>query len=643
MSFPLLLSQAVSAISQLGHEHARLGRIEAALSCFRMAFALDDNHFSAMIDSANCLRELGRLDDAESDLLVVLNANPDNPWALHSLGVIRQRQGDDAQAAECFLRAASVDGAGFENDSSNTHLAMSLSRLGRHKDALDLLKACMERRPDDLSLLISLAETSLNLGDFVGAVDASRKAISLDGNHPTAVVSLVRSLEGMGLQREAQEALSLGKQRLGFVPEIWALELGLLRSQGRIAEAYKIVQDVVDKDEHLSASIFFSAAIFFIESGYFENADRLISKAPSSSAHEKAHVEFVHARLSLFRGEFDASLSHYRQVQLLNPDWNLSLDYAQLGLWSLNLPLAYEALSLAASPSAAHRAAISHYNGVLFNYQRSQSVIERFQYLAATALQPKMKYIAQMVREHPESVPLAVAFLRALVDSGSIGLYTSWDRSDTDNIPRNIVQYWESDIPDDVRIITEQWATMNPEYNYSLYDFKSAGDFIKENFPDHIFQGFADAPQPARRANIFRYAYLYLHGGVYVDADERCLIPLSEWLPHSVKCVAAVKDLGVLNCNFVAIAAGSAVMKTALEGAVSSIINRNVDPLWLTNGPGRFTTSLATYAAEMYDGNDLDMIFLDRNEEQQFFATDFTLLYKSSPDHWWLDEYHKAD
>ena len=68
----------------------------------------------------------------------------------------------------------------------------------------------------------------------------------------------------------------------------------------------------------------------------------------------------------------------------------------------------------------------------------------------------------------------------------------------------------------------------NSGYRYEFYDDTRIEEFLKHEFPPEVFQAYNKLAIGAAKADFFRYAILYKHGGVYVDIDGAILRPLSE-------------------------------------------------------------------------------------------------------------------
>lgn len=84
----------------------------------------------------------------------------------------------------------------------------------------------------------------------------------------------------------------------------------------------------------------------------------------------------------------------------------------------------------------------------------------------------------------------------------------------------HIFQYWNNlnTIPNDVLKATNTWRT-TASGRHTLYDRKTATSFLLEHFGSVAVDAFNSSAHPAQEADLVRLAWLYINGGVYVDAD----------------------------------------------------------------------------------------------------------------------------
>lgn len=99
------------------------------------------------------------------------------------------------------------------------------------------------------------------------------------------------------------------------------------------------------------------------------------------------------------------------------------------------------------------------------------------------------------------------------------------------SIPKIIFQTWKSknDIPDNFAYWSNSFKNKNPDFKYRLWDDKDNRAFIAKNFP-WFLEKYDNFPAEIYRADVVRYFFLFLYGGIYADMDTQCLKPLDETL-----------------------------------------------------------------------------------------------------------------
>lgn len=70
-------------------------------------------------------------------------------------------------------------------------------------------------------------------------------------------------------------------------------------------------------------------------------------------------------------------------------------------------------------------------------------------------------------------------------------------------------------------------SLQNGEYIYVLMDDDEIIKFVKMYFPQY-YQVFVDLQYPIQRADMVRYMWLYLYGGIYMDLDYEILKPFDD-------------------------------------------------------------------------------------------------------------------
>ena len=96
----------------------------------------------------------------------------------------------------------------------------------------------------------------------------------------------------------------------------------------------------------------------------------------------------------------------------------------------------------------------------------------------------------------------------------------------------------------------------NPDYDYIFFDDIDARNFIKQNFTENILphsekmeNNLSDILKAydllkcgALKADFFRYCYLYVNGGIYIDSKISCILELDDIINSDDKFVICKDD-----------------------------------------------------------------------------------------------------
>ncbi len=146
------------------------------------------------------LHRHGRPDDAETLYRRILDCAPDQPDALHYLGVLlHQRDRSDA-AVDLIRRSIDLDPG--QPDRYN-NLGNVLIERGRLAEAADAYQAAIARRPEHADAWNNLGALYRELGRYDAAADAYQKAIALAPDHVDAYNNYGNLLSRQNRVREA--------------------------------------------------------------------------------------------------------------------------------------------------------------------------------------------------------------------------------------------------------------------------------------------------------------------------------------------------------------------------------------------------------------------------------------------------------
>lgn len=88
---------------------------------------------------------------------------------------------------------------------------------------------------------------------------------------------------------------------------------------------------------------------------------------------------------------------------------------------------------------------------------------------------------------------------------------------------RRIVQFWDdlSRLPKDVEECMETWKTLEKsDFEIQVFDENAARDFIRVRLGARYERAFDNCYHPSMKSDYFRYSYIFVEGGFYVDADD---------------------------------------------------------------------------------------------------------------------------
>ena len=207
------------------------------------------NASTASYEQALALYQSGDFERAREAALELLQASPQDPNLLRLAGKAGVELGD-AEAVGRLEQAANGDP---ENPDAWRDLADGLLAEGRIEDAANAIKKAVERRPDDVTLLVDLAHVAHASGNTDVAIATLEQVLELDFGNVAALRGLV------GMYREAnrpEDALRAGRKVVAYRPEdvltaldVAELTLALDRPEEAV-EAFRWLRDIDDEPDH---------------------------------------------------------------------------------------------------------------------------------------------------------------------------------------------------------------------------------------------------------------------------------------------------------------------------------------------------------------------------------------------------------
>ncbi|MGD0193213.1 MAG: tetratricopeptide repeat protein [Rhizomicrobium sp.] len=334
----------------------------------------------ARFQQAMALFQSGRLADAEPMFRDFLEQVPDNPAALHMLGVIALQTGRPERAKD--LIASSI--AQFPGDPlAQRNLGFALSLLGQHEEALESYDRAISLKADFANAHFNRGVALNALGRHEGALRAYDEAIRADQHYAEAHNNRANTLNEL---RRHADALDAADRAIRLSPGF--------------AEAYT------------------NRGVALIGLTQFENALTSLDRATAIDARFwPAYANRGNALGEL--GRWDESLASYEQAMALNPfyaECDRIIDNARDGALLPGHAL-LAALAICKWEGIEQRLA-----DIAFRVNHGQSVSPPFPLLLAST-QPELQKAAAEI--HVRSADIAVAPDVAAHDRIRIGYFSA--------------------------------------------------------------------------------------------------------------------------------------------------------------------------------------------------------------------------
>lgn len=226
----------------------------------------------------------GRLDLAAAVYEAALRENPDNPTALHLLGLVAIQQGNPAQSVALIGRSVALrpdDAIAHSNlgeayraigevdkaiascrtalalrpvyPEAHSNLGLILTRCGQLDAAIDHFRVAILQKPDFAAAHNGLGNALRQSGDKAAAVEQYRRAVALDPRSAEARSNLGRMLLDEG---DPNSALAHCEEAVRLRPNLAAAQTNLanvLIVHGRLEEAKACLFEAVRLEPNVAA------------------------------------------------------------------------------------------------------------------------------------------------------------------------------------------------------------------------------------------------------------------------------------------------------------------------------------------------------------------------------------------------------
>ena len=195
----------------------------------------------------------GRLKEAEAIYREVLKAHPDNPDALHLLGVLARQAGKHDAAIDLIRRAIAKNG---QNPTYHANLGTALEASGKREEALAAYRQAIEVKPDYPEAHYKLGAALRASDKPSDAVQALRRAIQSKPDFAEAHNELGSLLRA---GRKKDMAIEAFRRAIKIKPDYADAHYNLgvtLQGAGRLDEAIQALQRAVEIKPDVDSPMF---------------------------------------------------------------------------------------------------------------------------------------------------------------------------------------------------------------------------------------------------------------------------------------------------------------------------------------------------------------------------------------------------
>jgi mannosyltransferase OCH1-like enzyme len=171
-------------------------------------------------------------------------------------------------------------------------------------------------------------------------------------------------------------------------------------------------------------------------------------------------------------------------------------------------------------------------------------------------------------------------------------------------IPKQLFQTYKTDRLSWVtRLNIWKIRRQNRDYAYHFYDDAAVEAFFENEMPPEYAATYRRLTIGAAKADFFRYAILYVKGGVYLDLDSSIRRPLDRFIrPDDVAVITREGNPGLYVQWGLIFDKGHPILKRTLEMVLDNInTHRYPHDVHATTGPGVYTQAINACIAENPD------------------------------------------
>ncbi len=623
------------------------GDTQATITLVKETAAHSPDPVTTLVNAAN--QALNHRDFATARAITqeIATSDPNSMHAAMIDGRIYRAEQNRAEAHAAFAIAAE---RAPHLAAPLIELAAECMALGQAETASAHLDAALALEPENIQALLQRAERHRATKEIAPALELLRRARASSPTSPWPYLNEAQLLASEGDLESACALIAEGRNVCTPAPVFAAREGGLLQEAGYLDRA-RAVFDEASATFPRDVWLWTSRVNLAIAMGDFKLAEQALIDPPASTPSDRARVLIVRARLAEAHWHIEDALRYLEEASSGDPaNASAAQELVKLSLFNFDLAGAKRHLQ-----TYAHlQSATANAAGRSPNFTQSQlgQIFDEFSIdarlvatVAALARQTdwqRLTGLTELVRRNPDSTATALGLLIGLRRMGTFADTNATDLSVggavAPSIPRVICQYWDGAVPPgDIRSMINSWIATHRDYRHQLFNDATALQYLRDHCTPDASKAFQRTRDRAQRADLFRMAYLYTHGGIYIDADDRCRGSLEQLLKPGKTLVVFQEDYGSIANNFIAVVPGHQIIRRALDRAVEAILRGDRDIVWLSTGPGMFSRSFTAALCEQATPLVQALVNIevpDRHQVRRALVPYCQAGYKRSPRHW---------
>lgn len=253
----------------------------------------------------------GRFRDAEVIYANILKSQPDNPDALHMLGVLAHQQGNNTLAAKLIEKAINIKA----NSGMHGNLGVVLQAQGKLELALRSFETALRLNPKDVTARFNLGNTYKDLGKYQAALTCYQQGLSEKPDFADGYNGLGVTQKALGNIAAAEASF---RRAIALLPNHAEAHSNLgatLKEQGKLSAALESCLTASSLKSDFFQNFNNIGNVYFAQ-GDFQSAHSAYSKAASinpknaSSWNNLANVQRVQGQLTIAIENYQSAIKN---------------------------------------------------------------------------------------------------------------------------------------------------------------------------------------------------------------------------------------------------------------------------------------------------------------------------------------------